>query len=91
VTSIIGQPLSVQRQTLCAQLVAQRQVIAQQLDLPQDNDYPRSATMRFLKRSTIPAATTIGGIATLFGGVRLYKTISTVLTAVGTIRAMSNR
>jgi hypothetical protein len=73
------------------QLVAQRQLIAQQLDVGTHNDYPRSATMRFLKRSTVPAATMIGGVATLFGGVRLYRTVAAVLTAVGTLRVASRK
>jgi hypothetical protein len=87
VTPSIDHTLSLQRGALRKQLAIQRQLIAQQLDLPTDNDYPRSATMRFLKRSTVPAATAIGGVATLFGGVRLYRTIASVLAAVGTMRA----
>lgn len=90
-TSIIDPSLSVQREALRARLMAQRQVIARQLDLPESNGYPRSATMRFLKRSTVPAATAIGGVATLLGGMRLYRTISSVLAAVGTISALSQK
>lgn len=87
----IGQSLSARRATLRTQLVAQRQLIAQQLDSAMDNDSPRSATMRFLKRSTVPAATAIGGVATLFGGVRLYRMIAAVLAAVGTMRSPVNK
>jgi hypothetical protein len=81
--------LSIQREALRLQLVAQRQLIAQQLDASADQDYPRSATMRFLKKRTVPAATMIGGVATLFGGVRLYRTITAVLTAVSALRGAS--
>lgn len=89
--SVMNQTLSTQRAALRAQLVTQRQVIAQQLDPPGDKDYPRSATMRFLKRSTVPAATAIGGVATLLGGMRLYRTISAVVAAVGTLRATTSK
>lgn len=87
----IGQSLSARRATLRTQLAAQRQLIAQQLDSATDIDYPRSATMRFLKRSTVPAATVIGGVATLFGGVRLYRNIAAVWAAVGTMRSLANK
>lgn len=90
-TSIIDQTLSAQREVLRAQLAAQRQVIAQHLDARGDKEYPRSATMRFLKRGTVPVATAIGGVATLFGGVRLYRTISAVLAAVGMLRATTGK
>jgi hypothetical protein len=80
-----------QRESLRTRLVAQRAVIAQQLDMSTDNGYPRSATMRFLKRTTVPAVTMIGGAATLFGGVRLYRTITAVLTAIGALRASSRK
>jgi hypothetical protein len=87
----IDQTLPAQREALRARLVAQRQVIAERLDPSNDNDHPRSATMRFLKRSAVPAATAIGGVATLFSGVRLYRTISAVLSAIGTMSAMPNK
>lgn len=83
--------LTMQKESLRSQLAAQRVVIAQQLDMGADNGYPRSATMRFLKRSTVPAVTMIGGVATLFGGLRLYKTVSAVLTAVGALRTISGK
>jgi hypothetical protein len=91
VTSTIDQTLTAQRAALRAQLATQRQVIAQQLDLSGDKDYPRSATMRFLKRRTVPVATALGGVATLFGGMRLYRTISAVLASVGTLRATTRK
>lgn len=90
-TSTLDTSLSAQRETLRAQLAKQRKLIAYQLDLPRDNDYPRSTTMRLLKRGTVPAATMIGGIATLFGGMRLYRTITAVLAAISALRAVASK
>ncbi len=90
-TAALDTSLSARRETLRAQLAKQRQLIAHQLDLPREAGYPRSATMRLLKQGTVPAATMIGGVATLFGGMRMYRTITAVLAAVGTLRATSNK
>jgi hypothetical protein len=83
--------LSIQREALRLKLVAQRQLIAQQLEPGNDSHYPRSATMRFLKHSTVPAVKMVGGVATLFGGLRMYRTIAAVLAAVGTLRVASRK
>ena len=65
-----------QRQALCQQLLAQRQLIAMQLDLNAiQPSYPRSTTMRFLTRNSVLGNALLMNIATLLG-VRVVKSLS---------------
>ena len=60
--------LSEQRQALCRQLQAQRELIAQQLG-PRSatpSDYPRSMTMRLLGQRPGMIVSLLAGAATLF-------------------------
>jgi hypothetical protein len=59
--------LNARRAALCAQLQAQRQVIAQQLggDAASNGSYPRSTTMRLLTHQPELVISAISGLARL--------------------------
>jgi hypothetical protein len=67
-TSVRKVTLVEQRQTLRQQLLAQRQLIATQLDSEaQSGSYPRSMTMRFLTGKSAVGGKLVKSAATLLG------------------------
>jgi hypothetical protein len=61
-----------QRQSLCLQLQAQRQVIARRLgpDTALNGSYPRSRTMRFLTQQPVPFIRLIVGLSAVLRAIR---------------------
>jgi hypothetical protein len=90
-TSITDASLVEQRQMLCRQLQAQRQLITQQLSpTPEVNSgYPRSMTMRFLTRQPGLATGLFGELATLLVGARYIKSIISVIFLARIVRSAS--
>ena len=84
-------PLAKQREVLRQQMLAQRQVIAEQLELTPGvkNGYPRSMTMRFLTQRPALIAKLLTGIATLFVGTRLIKAISAALVLARMVQSVA--
>jgi hypothetical protein len=79
--------LSEQRQVLRSKIAIQRQVIEQQLEPATKTDgYPRSMTMRFITRRSIPAVKLFAGIATLFVGARFIKSTTAALALLKVLR-----
>lgn len=66
-SSTIAISLVEQRQSLCRQLQAQRQVIALQLgpESGRHDSYPRSRTMRFVTQRPAAIIRLLAGVATL--------------------------
>lgn len=84
-------PLAKQRQLLRQQLLAQRQLIAEQLDLAPvaKNGYPRSMTMRFLTQRPALIAKLLTGITTLLVGARMIKSIGAALVLARVVRSVA--
>lgn len=83
--------LAKQRELLRQQMLEQRQLIAEQLELTPGvkNGYPRSMTMRFLTQRPALIAKLLTAIATLFVGARLIKTLSTTLLLARMLRSVT--
>lgn len=65
---------------LRGRLQAQRQVIAEQLGPPEDDQgYPRSKLMKFLTRRPSVAITTIAELVALFAGARHGRAVTAAL------------
>jgi hypothetical protein len=79
--------LAEQRESLRQRLVAQRVLLTSQLAPTIDSPYPRSMTMRFLNRRSIPAAKIFAGFATVMFGLRLARSIKTTLSVVRLFRS----
>jgi len=81
------------RQILRGELIAQREVIAEQLDPTSKANtvYPRSMTMRFLTEHSTLAGGVLAGVATLLIGARYYKSIAGALTMFKVVRSVASR
>lgn len=84
-------PLAEQRQLLRRQLLAQRQLIAQQIAHAPGakNGYPRSMTMRLLTQRPALVIKLITSITTLLVGARLISAISTTLSLAKVVQSVS--
>ncbi len=71
--------LARQREALCAQLRTHRIVVSEQLDATHESHaiYPRSMTMRFLKRHSTGAIRLCAEAAVMLIGARLFKSTVT--------------
>lgn len=85
--------LAHQRQILRRRLLAQRGVIAHQLDAGgggvERAAYPRSMTMRFLTRRPALAGRLLSEAAALLLGARLLKSVALALVVVGIVRSVA--
>jgi len=90
-TSATNISLVAQRQALREKLLAQRQLIANQLDhtTEVDNSYPRSKTMRFLTRRPALAVALLTGLAALLGGARSVKSLTAILAVARIVGSTS--
>lgn len=84
-------PLAAQRQALRRQLLAQRQLITQQIGPveTESSGFPRSMTMRFLIRRPEPAVRLLGEFASLLIGMRVLGSLPTALLLAGMVRFVS--
>jgi hypothetical protein len=69
--------------------LAQRKVIARQLEPESRNGYPRSMTMRFLMQRSVPAAKVIGGFTAILLGLRFFKTLRTTVGVIQAVRSVA--
>jgi hypothetical protein len=85
--------LAEHRQALRLQLILQRQLIAQQLEVtPAAADsYPRSMTLRFLVQRPALAATLFTGFGTLLAGTRFFRSMTTGLALARILRSAIDR
>jgi hypothetical protein len=90
-TSTTAITLVDQRQALRQRLLAQRQLIADQLGpTPVVNGgYPRSKTMRFLTQRTGLAVTLLAEFAALLTGARYVKSMTAALAVARIVRSVS--
>jgi hypothetical protein len=82
------------RQTLRLQLLAQRQLIAQRLEIAPtgSGEYPRSMVIRFLVQRPALAGTLFAGLGTLLVGTRFFRSMTTALALARILRSTaSNR
>jgi hypothetical protein len=84
-------PLAEQRLQLRRQLLAQRQLITQQIERAPGakNGYPRSMTMRLLTQRPALVAKLLTGIATLLIGARMISAIRTTLSLARVVQSVS--
>jgi hypothetical protein len=84
-------PLAEQRLQLRRQLLAQRQLITQQIERAPGakNGYPRSMTMRLLTQRPALVAKLLTGMATLLIGARMISAISTTLSLAKVVQSVS--
>jgi hypothetical protein len=79
--------LAEQRQVLRSKIAMQRQVIEQQLEpVASASGYPRSMTMRFLSRRSLPTVKILAGAATLLVGARFIKSTTAALALLKVLR-----
>lgn len=81
-------PTDEQRQTLRLRMLAQRQLIAQQLAplvQKESRSYPRSITMRFLIRQGPAVARVLAGL----GRASLFKSVATALVVAKLVRVIA--
>jgi len=85
--------LAEQRRILRGELLAQREVIAEQLNPASraNGVYPRSMTMRFLTEHSTLAGGVFTAAATLLVGARYFKSIATALAMFKAVRSATNR
>jgi hypothetical protein len=76
------------RQTLRRRMLAQRQLIAYQLEpVPRaEGGYPRSRVIRFLTERPVLAVGLLTALATLFAGTRFVKPLIAVLALTKILR-----
>lgn len=80
-----------QREMLRQRLQAQREQLAEQLQPSKEiaDSYPRSMTMRFLTQQPELATRLLTGLATLFLGARLLKSMTATLALMRVLRSVS--
>jgi hypothetical protein len=82
--------LAERRRIIRGELLAQRELIAEQLQPAShaNTAYPRSMTMRFLTEHSTLAGGVFTGAATLLVGARYFKSIATALTMFKVVRSV---
>lgn len=91
--TITAMSLAERRQALRLQLLAQRQLIAQRLEVSPAaaGEYPRSMTIRFLVQRPALAATLFAGLGTLLVGTRFFRSMTTGLALARILRSTIGR
>ena len=86
-SSVASASLAEQRQVLRSKIAIQRQVIERQIEPAAYADgYPRSMTMRFITRRSVPAVKILASVATLFVGARFIKSTTAALALLKVLR-----
>jgi hypothetical protein len=85
--------LLIRRRMLSRQLLAQRQLIVQQLgSVPEPHSgYPRSKTLRFLTRQPILAAGVLAALATLLMGMRFFRAVPAAIAVTRLLSSVAGR
>ncbi len=86
-------PLAEQRRALRERMLAQRELIAARLGPAQDDGdtYPRSRTMRFLRKRPARLLALLAGLAALLAGARNAKFIAAVAAMTRFLRSDPTR